>query len=76
MSSFGPTGPPRAQGSKPSGSSWARASGKAAECFGGPSPRRDARLALRAAWARRSVHGYPLPKWCCLAPERMTTADR
>eukprot|EP00969_Alexandrium_andersonii_P133744 5914560-Alexandrium_andersonii.AAC.1 len=60
----------------PSGSSWARASGKAAECFGGPSPLRDARLALRATWARRSVQGYPLSMRCCMAPERMTTADR
>eukprot|EP00969_Alexandrium_andersonii_P283737 12544601-Alexandrium_andersonii.AAC.1 len=76
MSSFGPMGPPRTQGSGPSGSSWARARGNAAECFGGPSPRRDARLALRAAWARRSVHGCPFSTCCCLAPERTVTAER
>eukprot|EP00969_Alexandrium_andersonii_P173855 7685459-Alexandrium_andersonii.AAC.1 len=43
MSSLGPVGPPRTQGSKPLGSSSARARGPAPECFGGPSPRRAAR---------------------------------
>eukprot|EP00969_Alexandrium_andersonii_P132684 5867316-Alexandrium_andersonii.AAC.1 len=39
MSSLGPAGPPRTQGSTPLGNSSARARGKAPECFGGPSPR-------------------------------------
>eukprot|EP00969_Alexandrium_andersonii_P085211 3757431-Alexandrium_andersonii.AAC.1 len=41
-SSLGPIGPARTHGSEPSGSSRARASGNVAECFGGPSPLREA----------------------------------
>eukprot|EP00969_Alexandrium_andersonii_P134189 5935608-Alexandrium_andersonii.AAC.1 len=63
-------GPPLTQGSGPSGSSAARANGKAAECFGGPSPLREARLADLCAWASRSAHGCPSSMCCCLAPER------
>eukprot|EP00969_Alexandrium_andersonii_P304822 13474199-Alexandrium_andersonii.AAC.1 len=76
MSSLGPIGPPFTQGSGPSGSSGARARGKGAECFGGPSPLREARFALLCAWARRSVHGWPSSMCCCLAPERVVAADR
>eukprot|EP00969_Alexandrium_andersonii_P027997 1220961-Alexandrium_andersonii.AAC.1 len=75
-SSLGPIGPARTQGSGPSGISCARASGKAAECFGGPSPLHEALLALHAAWARAPVQGCPPSACWSLAPERMTTADR
>eukprot|EP00969_Alexandrium_andersonii_P209171 9237492-Alexandrium_andersonii.AAC.1 len=39
MRAFGPVGPPRTQGSKPPGNSFARARGKAPERSGAPRPR-------------------------------------
>eukprot|EP00969_Alexandrium_andersonii_P082549 3639201-Alexandrium_andersonii.AAC.1 len=76
ISSLGPVGPARTHGSKPSGSSSARASGKAPECSGGPSPLRAALDASRWAAARLSVHGCPCSMWASLAPERTMAADR